>query len=154
MTIIIIIFFIAIIGAFGMLLFRAWEIRTYKVDIANLEDKNNLPKLSFRYIEKIILYLTKHVIQWIILFSVKLWYTVIAKSKGLIQNKLPKINTFFKKKVSTDSRKISFVERAVIESKIKIKRVKEKIKKEHESKLEAPTESEVSEKIDEVDKIL
>jgi len=92
--------------------------------------------------------LIKHLIQWIVLSSVKIWYLFISKAKIFIQNKLPKINKFFEKKTTngTDSRKISFVERAVMESKIKIKKVKEKIRKEHEEKLEENKE--------EVDKIL
>ena len=52
------------------------------------------------------------------------------------------------KKPSADSRKISFVERAVMESKIKIKKVKERIIKEHEEKAEEIKEE------NEVDKIL
>jgi len=140
MTLIIIIFFIAIIGAFGMLMFRAWEIRTSRLII----DKTFTRELSFRYIEKITLFLVKHLIQWIILTSVKIWFLFVTKSKVLLQNKLPKVNKLFHKKTTGDSRKLSFVERAVMESKIKIKKIKEKIKKEHEKKI----------KIDEVDKIL
>jgi hypothetical protein len=140
MTLTIIIFFIAIIGAFGMLMFRAWEIRTSRLIL----DQTNTRELSFRYIEKVTLFLIKHLIQWIILTSVKIWYLFVTKSKVLLQNKLPKVNKLFHKKIINDSRKLSFVERAVMESKIKIKKIKEKIKKEHEKKVE----------IDEVDKIL
>lgn len=113
-----------------MLVFRAWEIKTGRITLGE-EPKYKL-ELSFRYIEKIILYITKHVIQWIVLSSVKLWFLVITKTRLLIQNKLPKISKFFQKKQNNDPRKISFVQRAVIESKIKIKKVKEKIKKDHE----------------------
>lgn len=129
-----------------MLAFRAWEIRTNRVEI--LEKIDHTEGLSFRRMEKIFLFLTKHIVQWIVLSSVKAWYTIITKVRFWIKNKLPKINNWFKKKNSTDSRKISFVQRAVIESKIKIKRVKEKIKQEHEEKLEEIKESE------EVDKII
>ena len=147
MILVIIIFFIAIFGAFGMLLFRAWEIRTLRF---NTEEEIQVTRkgLSFRDIEKIILFTVKHVIQGIVLFFVKVWFLMITKIKFWIQNKLPKVNKFFQKKPSTDSRKISFVERAVLESRIKIKRVKERIKKEHEEKVE-----EINENI-EVDKIL
>jgi len=143
----IIIFSIAIIAAFGMLIYRAWEIRTNRLIIE--EEKQFTPELSFRYIEKIILYIAKHVVQWIVLSVVKLWFLIIAKTKVILQNKWPKIHNFFKKKETngTDSRKISFVERAVMESKIKIKKVKEKIKQEHENKTKTAT-------IKEVDKIL
>lgn len=147
MIIVIIIFFIAIFWAFGMLMFRAWEIRTSRLVIEE-EAQTTRKGLSFRDIEKIILFTLKHAIQWIVLFFVKIWFILITKIKFWIQNKLPKVNKFFDKKPSTDSRKISFVERAVLESRIKIKRVKERIKKEHEEKVEEIKEE------NEVDKIL
>ncbi|MFA6089653.1 MAG: hypothetical protein WC755_07360 [Candidatus Woesearchaeota archaeon] len=145
MTLAIIIFIISAIGALGMLLFRSWEIKTSRIIIEE-EKANFTPELSFRNIEKIILYITKHIIQWVVLFSVKVWYKIETKVKFLIKNKLPKINNFFiKKNNNIDSRKISFVQRAVIESKIKIKKVKEKIKKEHEEALE-----EIKEEVDKI----
>jgi len=147
MTLIIIIFFIAIVGAFGMLMFRSWEIQNNKIVIEENREKH-IPELSFKYIESIFLYTIKHIVQWIVLFIVKLWFIIITKSSIWLQNKLPKLNKLFKKKErnGTDSRKISFVERAVMESKIKIKKVKEKIKKDHEE--------EVKEQEEKVDKIL
>ncbi len=150
MIIPIIIFLAAILAAFGMLIFRAWQIRTDRLIIQE-ENAAFTPKLSFRYIEMIMLYIAKHVVQWIVLSVVKLWYLIVTKSKILLQNKLPQIHNFFKKKEAsgTDSRKISFVERAVMESKIKIKRVKEKIRMEHEEKI-----YELNEEAKEVDKIL
>lgn len=147
MILTIIIFLIAITIASLMLLFRAWEIRTNRIEID--ENKKNYTKeLSFRYFEKIILFLAKHIIQWIVISSVKFWYTITTKIKFIVQNKLPKINKFLRRKNEGDSRKISFIQRAVIESKIKIKKVKEKIKKEHEEK-----EMEIEEN-SEVDKII
>ena len=144
MTLTIIIFFIAMIGAFGMLIFRAWEIRTGKI-IVEEEKPKFTPELSFRYFEKIFLYVTKHIVQWIVLSCVKIWFIMVTKIKILFKNKLPKISKLFKKKENTDSRKISFIQRAVIESKIKIKKVKEKIKKEHEEALE-----EIKEEVDKI----
>ena len=137
-----------------MLIYRAWEIRTNRLIIEE-ENTQFTPELSFRYIEKIMLYLTKHIVQWIVLSVVKMWFIIVTKTKILLQNRLPKIHNFFKKKeaTGTDSRKISFVERAVMESKIKIKKVKEKIKQEHEERLE-PTETTTSPEIETVDKIL
>lgn len=132
------------IGAFGMLIFRAWEIRTGKI-IVEEEKPKFTPELSFRYFEKIFLYVTKHIVQWIVLSCVKIWFIMVTKIKILFKNKLPKISKLFKKKENTDSRKISFIQRAVIESKIKIKKVKEKIKKEHEEALE-----EIKEEVDKI----
>ncbi len=126
-----------------MLIFRAWEIKTDRI---KKDHKNYTPELSFRYIEKVFLLLIKHIIQSIVLSSVKAWFIITTKIKKWIANKLPRLDKFFKKETKIlDPRKISFIQRAVIESKIKIKKVKEKIKKEHE---------EVIEKIDEVDKII
>lgn len=149
MTYIIIIFFIATIGAFGMLLFRVWEIKTSRIIVSEISEEKLPSRISFRYIETIILYLAKHAIQWTVLLFVKLWYLLVSRIKLIILDKLPKINRFFNRiSKSDDPRKISFVQRAVIESKIKIKRVKEKIKKEHEEKEEEIIEN------NEVDKII
>lgn len=136
-----------------MLMFRAWELRTNKIIIDNNTEQFT-PELSFRYIEKIILYITKHVIQWIVLNSVKIWYLMITKVKLLFINKLPKIHNFFHTKTNTtDSRKISFIQKAVIESKIKIKKVKEKIKKDHEEEVKI-LEDEIKNQEEKVDKIV
>lgn len=153
MTLTIIIFFIAITSAFGMLMFRAWEIRTSRIVIDENKEKFT-PELSFKRFEKIFLFLAKHTIQWIVLSSVKVWYILITKIKVLFKNKLPKINKFFEKKTPiTDSRKISFVERAIMESKIKIKKVKEKIKRDHEEEIKS-IEEEIKEQEEKVDKIV
>ena len=154
MILVFIIFISTILAAFGMLVFRAWQIRSARIVI----DENTpqfKPELSFRHIEKIFLYTTKHIIQWIVLMSVKIWFLMVTKIKLFFQNKLPKINRFFQKKESNgiDSRKISFVERAVMESKIKIKRVKEKIKRDHEEETKV-LEDEIEQQEEKVDKIV
>jgi hypothetical protein len=131
MLLITIIFLIAIISAFGMLFFRAWEIREHK----NKEStylRKIIPEIYFRQVEKIMLYLTKHIVQWIVLNAVKYWYIVTTKTKKLISQKLPKIHNYFKRKPNDDGiQKTSFVQRAIVESKIKIRRIKEKVKKDH-----------------------
>lgn len=149
----IIIFLVAIIAAFGMLMYRAWEIRTNRLVIQ--EEVQFTPELSFRYIEKRLLHFAKQIIQWIVLSAVKLWFLIVTKTKIFLKNKWPKIHNLFKKKevTGTDSRKISFVERAVMESKIKIKKVKEKIKQDHAEELKN-IEEEVKEQEEKVDKIL
>ena len=154
MIIPIIIFLIAIVMAFGMLVYRAWEIKTNKIIIKE-EHKEYIPKISLKDIEKILLHLAKHVVQWIVVSIVKVWFIITTKTKIFLQNKWPKIHDLFKKKEisGTDSRKISFVERAIIESKIKIKKVKEKIKQDHEEELKN-LEEEVKEQEEKVDKIV
>lgn len=113
-------------------MFRAWEIRTSRVGIPT-SDKDIFPEIHFRHVEKIMLYLAKHVIQWIVLVVVKYWFIVSTKVKNWIGRNWPKIHEFFKKKTTdTNPKKSSFVSRAVLESKIKIKRIKEKVRREHE----------------------
>ena len=126
MSIIIIIFFISIILAFGMLTFRAWEIRTARVSMPNNKD-GVLPNISFRHVEKSMLYLTKHIVQWLILSGAKCWFKIKAKTNKWIQKNSPRIHKFFEKKEST---KKTFVGKAILESKIKIRRIKERIEKE------------------------
>lgn len=132
MTLIIIIFLIAIISLFGMLMYRAWEIKTLQVEMP-VTIGDLFPEIHFRHIEKFMLYLAKHVIQWIVLVVVKYWFIVSTKAKKWIGKKLPKIHNFFskKKELPDPFQKPSFVQRAVLESKIKIKRIREKVKKEH-----------------------
>lgn len=133
MVLTIIIFFIAIITAIGMLAFRAWEIRTNRVSIPeNIE--NITPDISFRHVEKSMLYLTKHVVQGIILVVVKYWFIVVTKTKKWIIDRWPKVHAYFENKSEPDDtlKKTTFFRRAILESQAKIKRIKEKVKKEHE----------------------
>jgi hypothetical protein len=135
MTIIIIIFFIAIVSSLGMLSFRAWEIKTGRVEYSS-SSKEILPKIYFRHIEKIMLYLAKYVIQFFVLMVVKYWFIIYTKSKKWICNKSPNIHRFFhKKSTNITEKRDSFIHKAVLESKIKIRNIKEKIKREHENKV-------------------
>lgn len=131
MIITIVIFFIAIILAFGMLTFRAWEIRTLRI-VPTTEPVT--PELSFRQMEKTMLYLTKHMVQGTVLVIVKYWFIATTKAKKSIEDKWPRIIRLLEKKSVEAKKPIrpSFVQRAVLESKIKIKRIKEKVKRENE----------------------
>lgn len=132
MGIIIILFLIAIILAFGMLMFRAWEIKTLRTE-PTISPRNLIPEMYFRHVEKFMLYLTKHVIQWIVLIVVKYWFIIYTKTKKWTGKKLPKIYEFFKEKTKDISQQeISFIQKAILESKIKIKHIREKVRKEHE----------------------
>ncbi|HLP86707.1 MAG TPA: hypothetical protein VK153_02420 [Candidatus Paceibacterota bacterium] len=128
----IIIFSIAILSLFGMMLFRAWEIRKIK-DENSLPNRKIIPEVYFRHVEKIMLYLTKYVIQSIVLVVVKYWFIAYTKTSKWISENWPKVHNFFQKKPedNTIPRKNSFVQRAILESKIKIKRMKEKVLREH-----------------------
>lgn len=132
MGVIIILFLIAIILAFTMLSFRAWQIETLRVE-PQTPKRKLLPEIYFRHIEKIMLYLAKRIVQWIIVMIVKYWFILVTKTRKIVKEKLPKVHNFFKKKGKeiVDPKKYTFVRKAVLESKAKIRRVKEKVKKEH-----------------------
>jgi hypothetical protein len=133
MIITIIIFFIAILVAFGMLSFRAWQIKTSQVVPVSENSERTMPELSFRQIEKNMLYLTKHIVQALVLTVAKYWFILVTKTKKWVMDKWPKVHLFFQKKpVSEGPVKPSFIQRAVLESKSKIKRIKERVKEEHE----------------------
>ncbi len=92
-----------------------------------------MPEVSFRHIEKIMLYLTKHIVQGIVLTTVKYWFIITTKGKKAVIDRWPKVNDYLKKKPESPvSEKPSFFKKAIIESRTKIKKIKEKVKKEHE----------------------
>jgi len=133
MTIVIIIFFISILVAFGMLSFRAWQIRTSQIAQVSDNNESHIPELSFRQIEKNMLYLTKHIVQVVVLTGAKYWFIIITKTKKKVSGSWPKVHAYFQKKpVSEKPEKPSFVRRAILESKSKIKRIREKVREEHE----------------------
>lgn len=117
-----------------MLMYQAWRIKSNKIDISDL---GTIPHVPFRHIEKSMLYLTKQFIQWIIILAIKYWFITITKSKKIIRSKWPKVYKVLKRKPQNENEpsKMSYIRRSIIESKIKIKRVKEKIKREHERKI-------------------
>jgi hypothetical protein len=138
----IILFFIAIVAAFGMLAFRAWEMRTGRVRIPEYQE-NRTSDLSFRQVEKNMLYLAKHMIQGIVLAIAKYWFIMTTRTKKWLSGKWPKIHERFVRKtnVASKTQAPSFIKRAILESKAKIKRVKEKVKREHsdEDRKDAPS---------------
>lgn len=134
MLLTIVIFFIAIFTAFGMLVFRAWEIRTMRANIPENPD-NKIPDLTFRQLEKSMLYLTKHIVQSIVLAVVKYWFILVTKIKKRISDSWPKVHALLQKKPESSevaNKKPSFFRKAILESGAKIKRIKEKVKEEHE----------------------
>lgn len=121
----------AIFIAFGMVTFRTWKIKTDRID-APLETEPKNPKISFRHVEKILLYLAKHLFLFIVLSAARYWYLITTKlNKWIIEN-WPKVyRIFVKKSDNLQANKKSFISRVVLESKIKMKRIKEKIKQDH-----------------------
>ena len=132
MIVIIIIFLVAILISLGMLVFQSWQIRTMRIQVPK-DINGNLPKLEFRHVEKNMLYLTKRIVLGIVLIVVKYWFIAMTKIKKWIAEDWPKIHEYFTKKPeSPNPVKLSFLRRAVIESKIKIRKMKERVKEEHE----------------------
>ncbi len=132
MTLVIIIFFISILVAFGMLFFRIWEFRTSRKEFIKI-DKSYTYRIQFRHIEKNVLYLTKYVVQKAIFGLAKYWFIFITKMRKNFNEKLPKINSYLKKKQELNTPyRHSFIKKAVFELKEKIKRIKEKVKEEIE----------------------
>jgi len=112
-------------------MFRAWEIKTSRLE-KPLSVRNLLPKIYFRHVEKIMLYLVKHIVQWIVLMVVKYWFILITKAKKWGDRKQPKILAFFKgKPKELNPQKYSFMRKAVLESKMKIRHIKEKVRMDH-----------------------
>jgi len=130
MTLVIIIFLVSIAFLFGMLFYRAWEIKQSKIEKPP-KNRNFLPDIYFRQVEKIMLYWVKRGIQWLILMTVKYWTIFIEENKKLINKKFPQIKTFFKK-IKQRRNHGDFIHKAMIESKFKIKRIREKVKKEYQ----------------------
>jgi hypothetical protein len=114
-----------------MLIFRSWEIKTMRVSAP--KNKNDEAGVSFRYIEKSFLYIIRRVVLILILTTVKYWLIITTKTKKWISKNWPKMHSFFHPKPKSISpRKNSFVKQTVLESKARISRLKERIKKEHE----------------------
>jgi hypothetical protein len=135
MILVSILFWISLVIAFGMLAFRDWEIRTLGVNIDE-NAKSPIPQITFRQIEKNMLHLTKHIVQAFVLIVAKTWFIAIAKTKNFLEEKWPKIHERFQKKpVSPTEVKLTFVRRAILESKAKIRRIKETVKMEHEEQV-------------------
>lgn len=131
MPVIIIIFFIAIISLFGMIMFRTWEINKAK-DSNPLPTRKIVPEVYFRHIEQIVLYLTKYIIQSVVFVVMKYWFIILTKTKKWIGKSLPKLYRFFyKESIKIETQNDSFFRKAILESKIKIRKIKENVRREH-----------------------
>ncbi len=132
-----IILIIALLSIYGVLSYSYEELRTGARDES---DSTSAPDVSFRKIEKYMLYFLKHILQWIVLFSVKYWYIITTKTKKFVSEKWPRIHDKLTKKKELVEKPVSatkvFLKRAVAESKFKIKRIKDKVKAEHGSEEE------------------
>lgn len=115
-----------------MLSFKAWEIKTLRTE-PSITSHKIIPEIYFRHVEKIILHTTKYIIQWIVLMVVKYWYIIYTKAQKWGVKNWPKVyNLFSRKNEDVSSQKYSFVQRAKLELKAKIRHTKEKVRREHE----------------------
>jgi hypothetical protein len=127
--IVIIIFIVAILGAFLMVSYKAWTLRSLPAsEIGNTIDYSET--FSFRNIEKVVLYWAKHVAVGLVLVVVKYSFTFITKARKWLSEHRPKHAAEIAG--LQIAKPYSFMRRTIIEAKIKIKRVKEKIRREHE----------------------
>lgn len=114
-----------------MVTFRAWEIKNGRATEPTTFRKI-FPEIYFRHTEKIMLYWSKNIIHWVILYIVKYWFIISTKTKKWFDKKLPQIRIFFKR-LSRDGGKIReiFAHRSVIELRTKIKHMREKVRREN-----------------------
>jgi len=130
MTTVIIIFYISIISALGMIFWRAWELRHSNNFIIH-KRRVILPHLPFRHLEKNMLYLTNQVLQNIVFRIAKYWFIITGKIKKWVNKKWPQIDSYFTEKPrSNTSYRHSFLKKAILESKAKIKKIKAEVDKE------------------------
>ena len=129
----IIIFLIATATSLGVLSYRSWEIRNGNEIIAH-KIENPISKISFRDLERMVAHLLKHYIQQIVLIVVKYWFILRIRTKKFIMEKWPKVYKIFEKKPFDPNvpLKPSFFTKALLESKVKIKRLKQKIHEDHD----------------------
>lgn len=131
MIITITIFFIAIIVALGLLSYSAWEVDT------GTRNSDSYPvfKISIRKTEKYVLYYTKQILQSIVITVIKYWFIFITKTKKFIKEKWPHIICKLRPKPLNAGERPSFVRKAILESKIKVKRIKENIREKHKTEV-------------------
>ena len=89
---------------------------------------------SISKIEKYMLYYLKRFLQWAVITTAKYWFIMTTKIKKFIFIRFPKLFNIFKKKEQNTEIKPNntFLKRAIRESKIKIKKIREHVRAEHD----------------------
>jgi beta-xylosidase len=131
MTISIIIFIISLLIVFGILLSSAHQVRRGQRQVDGIW----APDVSFRKIEKYVLYYTKNIVQITVVTVVKYSMIGAIKTKKIVREKWPHVHTKVKKILSKKENvdgKPSFIQKAILESKTKIRRIKDKVKRDHQ----------------------
>lgn len=131
MIYLIIIFLVSITCAFMMLNYSAWEVKT---GVRNPHRSWRIVLPPIRHIEKYLLYSLKHLIQNLVLLFAKYWILMTTRIKKWLIENWPKIKRRFIKEKEGNAypKNPSFFRRAVFESKIKIKRMRQKIREEND----------------------
>ena len=132
-------------------MFRAWEIKKVE-DVNALPSRNIVPEVYFRHVERIMLYLAKHIIQSIVLLTVKGYFILSTRTKRWLGLNWPKVYNFFRKnkEVNPEPQKATFFQKAVRESKAKIRKIKENVKKDQAEKEIRAEEEKAIEEIKEI----
>ena len=130
MIINIIIFIVAIILAFSMLNYRAWKIQTAQ-SFATENIYINEIKIPFRRVEKVLKHLTRRGIQIVVVFFAKYWFIVVIKTKKKANEVWPRIHDYLVRKKLANKTGNIFLKRIMAESKMRIRYVREKVKREN-----------------------
>ena len=127
---------LAIILSMGVLSYRSWEIRSGNEIVAHTIG-NPLSKTSLKNFEKNALHFLKYCVQKVLLVGAKYWFTIRIRTKKFLMEKWPKVYRIFEKKPieMIAPQKPSFFTKALLESKVKIKRLKKKIHEDHDMEL-------------------
>jgi hypothetical protein len=130
-------FFIAIACALLMPTYKAWEIRTHRAQSGGGHGVDLIETFSFRNIEKVAQYFIKHIVIAVVLVVAKYWFIGITKTRKWLEENWPKVHRIFEHK-SADGiedglgKPYSFMRRLILETRAKIRRVKESVRRDHE----------------------
>ncbi len=125
-----ILFLIGILITLTVVSYSANEV---KMGARQVNTTNAPSELSFRKIEKVVLYYGKYIIQGLIITTVKYSFIAKTKTQKFLMDKWPKVHKVI---ILTTKKPIlktgSFISHTIKESKIKIKHIKERVKRDHD----------------------
>ncbi len=128
MAIILILFCISLIGLSSMISYRAWELRTGKIDLANIESLPAIPhlKLNIKQIKKATPVVTKYIIHSILLFFAKNYLQLKKFINRVLSERFPRL--FANNELNGRTAKpTSFFLRTMAEYKVKLRKMKERM---------------------------
>ncbi len=124
------IFFVSLLLVIGVIYYQWKRVQNGEIEIENLSlnEKTDLePAITLRDIGILFLYILKHLIQFIVVQGMKLYYLISRKIKDFTSHKNPKIAKAVQKlKVPPIPPQVkAFVNKTINETKQKINRVKQ-----------------------------